>query len=77
MQMAVVGERKLDYFYIGTIFDYPTDEYVHLVTSDLKERACVSDIHETMFFLKYNLFPTSMPNIRPFEYQLEVLQSKH
>ena len=41
MQMAVVGERKLDYFYIGTIFDYPPDEYVHLVTSDLVEISAI------------------------------------
>jgi len=35
MQMVSVAGGKLDSFYIGTIFDYPTDESVQLVTSDL------------------------------------------
>ena len=40
MQMVSVADRKLESFYIGTIVDYPTDEYVQLVTSDLDAQMC-------------------------------------
>ena len=35
MQMDSVADKKLDSFYIDTIFDYPVDESVQYVTSDL------------------------------------------
>ena len=53
MQLAAVAERKLDYFYIGTIFDYPTDESVYKVTSDLKKfRISVSYGKDSSYHLK-------------------------